>query len=188
MQSLVSSVKTKIALPSLAVTATKISLGVIAMAVLSQVLIPLPFTPVPLSLGTLGALLLGVFLTPRNAAVATVTYGLLGAAGLPILAGFSSGIMLASFGYVIGYVLAAVTVSVWVHRSGSVGYVSSLLVVLAASALVYVPGVLWMSLVFGVELPAAIALGVTPFLLGDTIKALVVVGIVRVVRARSKSW
>lgn len=158
-------------------------LGAIGLALLSQVVVPLPFTPVPVSMGTLGAMLLGVLLGPRRGGAAAALYAIGGAAGLPILAGFASGYMLTSFGYVLGYIVAAVLLGFWVRRARPASYMGGLLMALVGGVVVYVCGVSWMIAVFGVGLESAITLGVLPFLLGDVLKALVIAGVIRAQRA-----
>src|SRR5690606_23621109 len=74
----------------------------------AQLVVPLPFTPVPLSLSTFAVLLTGLALGPRRALLSTVLYLALGTAGVPIFADQGSGWAFASYGYVVGYVAAAV--------------------------------------------------------------------------------
>ncbi len=157
--------------------------AVVALIVMSQVVIPLPFTPVPLSLGTLAALGVGALLGARKGALAAAIYAAAGAVGFPVLAGFGSGIMVASFGYVIGYVLAAAAVGLYAQSRSEFRWFSAGLTVVAATALVYVSGVIWMVAVFDLRFAAALSAGVIPFLIGDALKASVVLGILRAVKS-----
>src|SRR5699024_10979633 len=91
--------------------------GVTFLAVLSQVVVPLPFTPVPISLATAAVVLLGAGMGPRLAAMSTVTYLLAGMAGAPIFADQGSGWAFASFGYAVGYIPAAVIAGVLARRA-----------------------------------------------------------------------
>ncbi len=165
--------------------ALQLGMGVAALTLLSQVLIPLPFTPVPLSLGTLGAMLLGALLGPRVGVGAAALYALLGTLGASVFAGWASGVGVASFGYVLGYVAAAGLVGLWVQSPRKATYPRSFGVALAASALVYVFGVSWLVVVVGVPLGAAIGAGVAPFLVGDLLKAFVIAGTVSAVKPGS---
>lgn len=167
----------------LAKTSTgSVVLGFLSLVVLSQIVVPLPFTPVPVSMGTLGAMLLGALLGPRRGTTAAILYAVGGASGLPILAGFQSGFRLASFGYVIGYIVAAALVGWLARRPGARSYSAGVLIALAGSAAVYLCGVLWMIGIFGIAPSAALTLGVLPFLIGDVIKSLVVAGVLRSTR------
>ena len=80
-------------------------------AVCSQVMIPLPFTPVPVNLALLAVFACGGVLGAKKGAVAMLVYILLGAIGAPVFVGFSGGIgVLAgpTGGYIVGYLPAAV--------------------------------------------------------------------------------
>lgn len=72
--------------------------------------IPLPFTPVPITLQTLLVLLSGAVLGAYYGALAMIIYLLLGAIGLPVFAGGSSGIGVLlgpTGGYLFSYPIAA---------------------------------------------------------------------------------
>ncbi len=81
---------------------------VIAAAVLTgiaaQVLIRLPFTPVPISLQTLTVLLAGAALGPIRGGLSMVLYLVVGLVGVPWFSEQRSGWEFASFGYIIGFV------------------------------------------------------------------------------------
>ncbi|GAB2539353.1 biotin transporter BioY [Brachybacterium huguangmaarense] len=146
--------------------------GTLVVTLVSQVAIPLPFTPVPLTLGTFGALLVGAALGPARAAGSLGLYALLAAAGAPVLAGWSaSGVATASFGYVIGYLLAGVALGAAARRGADRGIGSTALSAIAATALVYLAGVPWLMASTGMDLATGLAQGVAPFLVGDAIKA-----------------
>lgn len=79
-------------------------------AVASQIIIPLPFTPVPINLATLSVFLAGGLLGAKGGAISQLIYLLLGAVGVPVFAGFTGGpgiVAGPTGGYIIGYVLAA---------------------------------------------------------------------------------
>ncbi len=72
--------------------------------------IPLPFTPVPITLQTLMVLLSGTVLGPYYGALSMVIYLALGAIGLPVFAGGSSGagsLLGPTGGYLFSYPVAA---------------------------------------------------------------------------------
>lgn len=168
---------------SLAATApVTIGAGFLALVLAAQVVIPLPFTPVPLSLGTLGAMLVGAFLGPWRGAAAAALYAAAGVAGLPVFAGFQAGYQLASFGYVLGYIVAAAAMGFLVQRRTQLSYPRGLFYAVAASAGVYVFGVAWMIGLFSFEPLVAMQLGVLPFVAGDLLKASLVAGVLRVAK------
>lgn len=65
--------------------------GSFIMALLSQVEIILPFTPVPITLQAQTALLLGALLGPKRGFAAIALYICQGAMGLPVFAGGAAG-------------------------------------------------------------------------------------------------
>ena len=152
--------------------------GTAAVALIGQLALPLPFTPVPVTLGTLAALGVGGLLGSRRGVLSVLLLAGLAAVGAPVLAGWSGGVT-ASFGYVLGYALAAAVAGRATVRSGGAGrgLVVRVGLMLLASALVYVPGVLWLMAATGMGLGAALGAGVAPFLLGDLLKSLVAAGV-----------
>lgn len=152
-----------------------VAAGALALTLIGQVSLPLPFTPVPVTLGTLAALGVGGLLGARRALGSVALYAAAGAAGAPVLAGWSSGAT-ASFGYVLGYALAAVIAGHALARTAD-GARRPLPVrvglMLLASAAVYVPGLIWLKTATGVAWGSAFALGLAPFVVGDALKSVV---------------
>ena len=156
--------------------------GTVALTLIGQISIPLPFTPVPISMGPFAALGVGAGLGSRRGALSALLLGALAAVGAPVLAGWSSGVV-ATFGYVIGYVLIAAiagrAASVWSSHSGSTArrVATGAGLMLLASASVYVPGVVWLKIATGASWGAALSMGVVPFIVGDILKSLVATGL-----------
>lgn len=145
--------------------------GTLLVAGLAQVLVPLPFTPVPLSLGTLGVLVVGASLGPARATASLGVYLLAGMAGVGWFAGGASGWEFASFGYLLGMVVAAAVVGALARRGVDRSVWRTTLAGLVAGAVVYAAGLPWLMAFLGVNLATGLALGVVPFLVGDAIKA-----------------
>jgi biotin transport system substrate-specific component len=143
----------------------------------AQVSIPLGFTPVPLTLQTFAVLTTGAALGARRALAAIALYAVAGVAGVPWFAGGQSGLGGASFGYVLGFVLAAVVVGAIADRGATRSSLRTLVAFVVGSALVYAVGVPWLAASLGVGLGKALSLGATPFLVGDAIKALAAAGL-----------
>lgn len=178
------SVARKLSATQLASGVAKISFGVLALAVLSQVRIPLPFTPVPVSLGTFAAIAVGVLLGRRYGSASALTFALLGALGAPIFAGFTAGFTL-TFGYVLGYIPAALLGGYAARAARNGSLLAALTWVLAASAVIYLPGLTWLWLASGKSLLATLSLGLAPFIVGDILKAALVVAYLATVARRS---
>ncbi|MHB1432419.1 MAG: biotin transporter BioY [Streptosporangiaceae bacterium] len=143
------------------------------VGVLAQISIHLSFTPVPITGQTLGVLLAGTALGWRRGAGAMVLYGVVGLAGVPWFAGHSSGYVGASFGYIIGFVLCAALCGYLAERGADRAVLKSVPAMVAGEIVMYGAGVLWLGAYLHVGLAKAIALGLTPFLAGDAIKAAV---------------
>lgn len=141
------------------------------LALCSQILIPLWFTPVPLSMATFAVLLLGTSLGPTRGALSVALYIILGLLGLPVFAEMSSGWHSASFGYILGYLAAALLVGTLARHRADRRIHTTLLATLLGSLTIYALGVPWLMVATGVDLAGALVLGVVPFLFGDAIKA-----------------
>ena len=146
-------------------------------AVLSQIAIPISLVPVVLTqIAVLtGAGLLGW----RRGILSQVVYVALGAAGLPVFAGFRSGIGVLlgpTGGFIAGYMLSALVVGLLVERSSNSAPCNRwalFLIMLLGALVVYVPGIPWLMHVTGIGLREAVTAYVLPFLLGDGVKAAV---------------
>lgn len=165
----------------------RIGVFIVVSAVLSQISIPLPFTPVPISLGLTGTFVAGIFLSPRCALFSQIGYLALGATGLPIYAQFSGGLGVLvgpTGGYLMAYPLMAVAVS-WAietqerFAARTVGGETARKFSLAASAVVgmvlamficYTLGTSWLMRVMNMPLSRALALAVYPFIPLDIAK------------------
>lgn len=145
--------------------------GVIFVALLAQVRIPLPFTPVPLTGQTFAVLLVGATLGSKHGAASLTLYTLLGALGLPIFSGGAAGITYLAgptLGYLVGFIVAAFVIGKLAERGLERTLRTSLLPFLIGTLVIYAFGAGWLAILFGIE--KALALGVLPFIVGDIIK------------------
>lgn len=141
------------------------------VGLLAQISIHLSFTPVPITGQTLGVLLAGTALGARRGAAAMIVYGLLGVAGVPWFADHSSGYVGASFGYVVGFVICAAVCGLLAEWGADQSVLESVPAMIAGEVLLYAVGVIWLAASLHVGAGKAISLGLTPFLIGDSIKA-----------------
>ncbi len=158
-------------------TALLVVAGALVTAALAQFEFTLSFTPVPVTGQTLGVLLAGGALGSQRGAASQGLYWLLGLTGLPFYAGGDGGWSAgtgATLGYFMGFVLAAALIGYLVEQSGSRNLASSLSAMALGSVVIYVFGAGWLAWYLAIPLatgdPNALALGVTPFLIGDLIK------------------
>lgn len=151
--------------------------GTAFITVAGFIAVPLPFTPVPLSLATFAVLLTGAALGPVRGSTSALLYLALGVIGVPLFAGGNAGWAFASFGYIIGYVVAAVLVGALARRRADRGVLSTIGLAALGSLAIYACGVPWLAAFAGVDLATAIGMGVVPFLIGDAIKVVAMAGL-----------
>ena len=143
--------------------------GSLIVAAAAQVNVPM--IPVPMTLQSLAVLMIGAAYGSRLGAATLALYALEGAIGLPVFAEFKSGIMLASFGYVLGFIAAAYVVGFLAERGWDRSPVKMFAAMILGAAVLYVPGLLWLSAWIGAE--KAVQFGLLPFIMGDVVKAAV---------------
>ena len=141
-------------------------------AVCSQIQIPLPMVPINLALFAVH--LAGALLGAKWGALSMLAYALLGAAGVPVFAGFASGpavLFGKTGGYILGYILCALLIGLLVRRIGFTmkGLCLSMIV---GVAVCYAFGTAWFMAVTGMNLITSLTYCVFPFLPGDAVKIL----------------
>ena len=143
---------------------------------------------VPITAQSLGIMLCGTVLGAKRGALAVLLFLGLTLAGLPLLSGGRGGLgLLASptVGYIIGFPMAAF-VTGWIVETWRAPILPAAAVgaLLGGLVLLNVVGVLGMSVMLGKTLPEA-ALLAAPFLIGDSIKA-VLAGLITQAIARMR--
>lgn len=142
-------------------------------AVLSQVSVPLPWG-VPLNMGLVGVYTASGLLGAKRGTAGIFVYVLLGAAGLPVFAGFRSGpeaLFGATGGYIAGYILTALAIGLAADRWGR--SVKTLIPAMAVGTLLtYLSGTVWFVYMYAgkYSFGAALTLCVVPYLIGDAAK------------------
>lgn len=84
------------------------------IAVLAQIQLPLPITPIPISLAVLAVLITGGVLGVKRSLITIIVYILIGFVGVPVFAGFQGGMAVLAgptVGYIIGYIPLIVIVA-----------------------------------------------------------------------------
>ena len=145
--------------------------GAALVGVLAQITIHLGFTPVPVTGQTLGVLLCGSALGWRRASLSMGLYIAAGLAGLPWFAGHASGYPVATFGYLLGFVLAGSVLGWLASRGNDRNVIRAVMAMVVGERGVYAIGVPWLAVDLHVSLLKAVSLGMTPFIIGDCIKA-----------------
>ncbi|MFI1416387.1 biotin transporter BioY [Streptomyces sp. NPDC020731] len=143
----------------------------------AQIAVPVPGSPVPVTGQTFAALLVGTALGARRGFASLAVYALVGAAGVPWFAEGGSGTGMPSFGYVLGMLLASVVVGALARRGADRSVWRTAGTMVLGSAVIYAVGVPYLALATGMSASAAIAAGLTPFLIGDALKAALAMGV-----------
>lgn len=137
--------------------------------------VQVPFWPVPMTMQTFMVLVIGMTLGWKLGGAAVLLYLAEGATGLPVFANSPErGIGLAYMmgptgGYLVGFVLAAVTVGVLAERGWDRRVIPAVGALFIGMAIIYACGVLWLGTLIGWDKPV-LQLGVIPFLPADAFK------------------
>lgn len=146
----------------------------------AQISIVLPFTPVPITGQTFAVLLGGMAVGTRRAAAGMLLYVAIGLLGVPWFAGGSGGTAIISdpsFGYILGFLVAAAALGALAGRGFDRRPELVLAAMVAGNLVIYLFGATWLAIDLHLSAARAVSLGVTPFLLGDAIKALCAMGL-----------
>ena len=162
---------------SLIVKAVSVVAGVALMALLAQVKITLPWTPVPITGQTFGVALLALLWGSRLSVITFLTYLGLGFLGLPIFAGGLSGFIVGpTIGYLIGMLFSSCVMGELSDRGWGKTFYKALCVCYIGSFITLSCGVFILSFfITGKSLWMA---GVIPFLPGDLLKNILAATIV----------
>ena len=151
-------------------TITLMVVGSVLLALSSKLQIPMP--PVPFTMQSYVVLVLGMAMGARLAGMTVLLYLFEGAMGLPV---FSSGGGLPYFlgptgGYLIGFLIAATAVGYLADKGMDKNVWRASLAMAVGTALLFIPGVLWLAYLF--DWQTALATGLFPFWFGMIAKLL----------------
>lgn len=150
--------------------------GALLIFLTAKISFALPGNPVPITMQNLGVLVVGGALGLRRGGLAAFIYLAVGLVGIPFFAEGKGGytvILGATGGYLVGFVLAAALVGRLAelgwdrHIGGAIG------ATFLGTAVIYAVGVPWLAVATGMGPADAIAYGLLPFLVIDTVKLLV---------------
>ena len=149
-----------------------VALCTAVMVIMAQISIPMPMG-VPMTMQTFAVTLAAVVLGAKKGALSAFVYILLGAVGLPVLAGFTGGIQYfagPTGGFLISFPLMAFVIGLGVDRFREVkgGF---LLCLIGGTIVNYVIGVLMFCLLMDSSVMTAVSACVLPFVPTAVIKA-----------------
>jgi biotin transport system substrate-specific component len=150
-----------------------VAAGIAALVLAAKIKIPM--FPVPMTMGTFAVLSIGAAYGTRLGLATILGYMMIGALGFDVFAGSSAEVSGLSYmmgstgGYLVGYVLAVVALGALAHKGWDRARGKMALALVLGNALIYVPGLIWLTVLYGLEAPI-LSWGLTPFLLGDVVK------------------
>ena len=163
----------------------QISIFTAIIVICAQVSIPMPYG-VPMTLQTFAIPLAGVVLGKKNGTIATLIYILLGASGVPVFAGFTSGmgiIFSMTGGFIISFPFMAWSAGVGAARENNLILIMWLL---AGTTINSLCGMLIYSLVTSNSLTASFGYVVTPFIPAALVKIVLVIAVGKSLRQALK--
>lgn len=135
--------------------------------------ISIPIYPVPLSLQTLFTLLAAMTLGSVMGASSQIIYVMLGVIGLPVFSGFKAGIGILfgpTGGFLFGFIISAYVIGKIIELKKEKNIFYYFLAGIIGTIILYIIGITQLSLVTGIGIKKAIAVGMLPFLPGDILK------------------
>jgi biotin transport system substrate-specific component len=151
--------------------------GVGFIALLAQIAIPVPGSPVPVTGQTLAVLLIGTTYGARLGVLTFATYLLAGVAGAPIFAPSATSanhgidrLIGATGGYLVGMLVASLVLGYLADRKADQKFRTSFPALLLGDAIIFTFGLLWLQQTLDLSWSKTIAAGFTPFILGEALK------------------
>ncbi len=158
-------------------TVMKVVLGVAGLFAAAQISIPVK--PVAITLQSLFIMFIGLTYTRKEAISTVGAYLSCGALGMPMFIKFGSGIpymMGPTGGYLLGFMLCAYSMAYMKEKFN----IPNLYNCIIGSAMLYIPGVLWLSNFIGLE--AAFYKGFLLYIPSGIVKVVMLVSILRLIK------
>ena len=139
--------------------------------------VSIPVGEVPVTLQTFAIFMTVGILGTKRGVISVLVYILLGAAGVPVFAGFSGGIgslIGTTGGYIIGFIFSAALAGVIIDKFGSKLYIK-IAAMLAGLVVCYAFGTAWFIIFYtrsvgAIGIGAALMMCVVPFIIPDVLK------------------
>lgn len=156
--------------------ATKIALvagGAAFLALMAQISIAVPGSPVPVTGQTLGALLLGSAYGASLGFTTFATYLIVGFLGAPVFASGAHGLSRitgATGGYLVGMLLASLITGYLAGRKWDQKIATVIPTMLFGDVIIFAAGLIWLHHSIHANWATTYTLGFSPFILGEVIK------------------
>ena len=147
--------------------------GVLGLATLAQIAIPVPGSPVPVTGQTLGVLILGTAYGSTLGVTTFAIYILAGVAGAPVFANSGNGldrIVGATGGYLIGMLVATFVLGQLARFRLDQNFLTALPSMLIGTITTFAFGLVWLHQYTGQSWDWTIKAGLTPFIVGEVLK------------------
>ncbi len=135
--------------------------------------ISIPLYPVPLTLQTLFTLLAAMTLGSVMGMLSQTIYVMLGVIGLPVFAGFKTGIGILfgpTGGFLFGFIISAYIIGKIIELKKEKNFFYYFLAGIIGTIILYIIGITQLSLVTDMGIKKALMVGMLPFLPGDILK------------------
>jgi len=167
-------------------TVTKILMSLLMACftgIMAQIVIPLPWTPVPITAQTFAVLCSGLFLGKKYGCLSQILYIVLGVAFIPWFGGMTGGLEMllgSTGGFLIGFIIASYFIGSITEKYADARSFRKMVITIGIAnfALIYIPGLiglaLWVSLTQGTSIGIVdlLMMGLVPFIIGDIVKIL----------------
>ena len=147
--------------------------GVLGLAALAQIAIPVPGSPVPVTGQTLGVLILGTAYGSTLGFTTFALYILAGIAGAPVFADGGQGldrIVGATGGYLIGMLVATFVLGQLARFRLDQKFLTALPSMLIGTITTFSFGLIWLHQYTGQTWSWTFEIGLTPFIVGEVLK------------------
>jgi biotin transport system substrate-specific component len=164
------------ALVTRSTVSTKIALivgGTAFLALMAQIAVPVPGSPVPVTGQTLGALLLGSAYGASLGFTTFATYLIVGFVGAPVFAAGAHGLSRitgATGGYLVGMLLASLITGYLAGRRWDQKILTVIPTMLIGDVVIFSAGLLWLHHSLHASWATTLKFGFTPFIVGEVIK------------------
>lgn len=155
--------------------------GVVFIAAMAQVSVPVPGSPVPVTGQTLAVLLVGTTYGARLGLTTFATYLFAGIAGAPIFAPSATSanhgidrVMSATGGYLAGMLVASLVLGYLADRKADQKFLTSYPALLLGEVVIFGFGLTWLHNSLDLSWSATLAAGFTPFIIGEILKIAIV--------------
>lgn len=164
------------------------ALSAVFIAICSWISIP---TSIPFTMQTFAVFFIIFVLGAKKATISITVYILMGAIGIPVFSGFTSGMGIlfgSTGGYIIGFLLSALFLSVtkFIYKKSGI---TTLIFSFISLFICYTTGTLWFYLVYtsstgAITYSGILAMCVVPFIIPDTIKILFAFYVSKIIKSR----